>query len=361
MILVSCFSNERNAMCDMYKNIINAMPNKKDIVVIIPSAYEKDEFSSEFAYKIKENITSIKRKNKRLIYMARYMYLLKKKLKSYDIKHVYFQNDVFLYNIIIFFLYGKKVSYTLWLHDPILHDGVCKRERIYRNLSIKTYFKTMKKFIISYHAAFNLIDEKNPLNAYKSDMCVLQLPQMPELEFPEIKNTKDTYLYDFIFFGRIEIYKGLELFLDAFKNIFSKKLLIVGTGNDEAKITEMTSGDERITFINQYVTNQELARFIKSAKCVVLPYKSATGSQTVSIANYYNRIVLATKVGCFPEYIEEGKNGFFIEDYTVDAMKSALEKVDYYINICTPDRIKSVYDKFDINRIAAQLYHEIIS
>lgn len=29
MILVSCFSNERNAMCDMYKNIINAMPNKK--------------------------------------------------------------------------------------------------------------------------------------------------------------------------------------------------------------------------------------------------------------------------------------------------------------------------------------------
>lgn len=361
MILACCFSNERNAMCDMYKNIINAMPNKENMAVIIPYAYKEEEFSDDIRFKIKENITQIKNKKKRLIHMLLYMHSLSERMKEYKIQQVYFQNDIFLYNMIIFLLYRNNVNYTLWLHDPILHEGTKRQEKLYRTLSIHTYFKVIKKFIVSYNSAIDSIDIMNPLNKYKKNMKVLRLPQMPEIEFPAIRKLKADCIYDFIFFGRIEIYKGLELFLDAFKDFPQKKLLIVGTGSDEEKIKKIATLNDRITFINRYVTNQELAQYIVNSKCVVLPYKSATGSQTVSIANYYDRIVMATKVGCFPEYIIEGENGFFIEDYTIDAMRSALKKADYYINICTPKKIKSVYDKFDIDEIAKKLYNEIVS
>ena len=78
MILACCFGKERCAMCDMYKNVMNSMPNKKNIVVIIPSAYGEDEFSNEFRDKIVENITNIKDKKKRLFYLIPYYFKLKK-------------------------------------------------------------------------------------------------------------------------------------------------------------------------------------------------------------------------------------------------------------------------------------------
>lgn len=362
MILCCCFGNKRSAMCDLYKNLLNSMPHKNDIIAIIPSAYSKNEFSDQLAARYVEDITSIKNKRKRFLYLFRYFFYLKNLLKKYDIEYIYFQNDTFMYNIIICLLYRLNVKYTLWLHDPILHDGTTRLESIYRTCSIYTYFHMVKKFILSYHAALDEVSFSSKLKQYRDKMVTLFLPQMPEMEFDDIKQQKEEPVYDYIFYGRIEEYKGLEVLVEAFKSIESeKKLLIVGSGRDEKNIKRIIQSNNNILFINQYVANRDLAQYIMQSKCVVLPYKSATGSQTIAIANYYDRIVIATKVGCFPEYIQEGKNGFFIDDYSVEAMKRALNQTDYYINKCTPEKIKSVYDKFDINKISYQLYNEIVS
>lgn len=352
-------------MSDLFKNLIDAMPSKDKIAIVIPAAYKDDVFSDDIGYKKVEDITATKSKIKRLLHWIPFFLHLKNELKYYDIDRVYLQNDMFTFNVIIWLMFRKNAKFTVWLHDPILHDGASKKERIHRFCSMVTYFHEVKNFILSYHSAYNDILNIKGLSHYKDRMKIISLPQMPEMEFADIANMKEKeniIEYDYIFFGRIEEYKGLELFIDAFRETVDKKrLLIVGTGKDEEKVKKKAALDYRIKFINRYVDNRELAKYIVKSKCVVLPYKSATGSQTVAIANYYGRIVMATKVGCFPEYIEEGKNGFFIEDYTVDAIKSALKKADHYINICTPEKIKSVYDKFDIHKIANQLYTEIIS
>ena len=362
MILACCFGNERCAMCDMYKNVMNAMPNKENIVVIIPSAYGKDEFSNEFRDRIVENITGIKNKKKRLVYLLPIYFKIKCILKKYPIQHVYFQNSNFIYDMIIWLIYGNQAQYTLWLHDPVLHEGVTRLERWYRRAALATYFHSIKTFILSYQDAKNVVKNSVDLCQFEQRMKVLYLPQMPEMEFMELKQEHIPIEYDYIFYGRIEEYKGLELFIEAFDQIADKKtLLIVGMGRDEKNIKEKIADNPRIKFLNQYAENQDLAKYIMMSKCVVLPYKSATGSQTIAIANYYGRMVLATKVGCFPEYIQEGENGFFIENYTVEAMKAALKKTDDYLSICTPEKIQKVYDKFDIKKIAHRLYQEIIS
>lgn len=365
MILACYFSKKRDAMSDLFKNLIEAMPSKEEIAVVIPSAYKDDTFSNNIGYKVVEDITSIKSKGKRLLYLIPFFFRLRKKLKKYNIDKIYLQNDIFIFNFLIWLMFRKSATFTLWLHDPILHEGVPKKEKIHRFFSMLTYFHEVKNFILSYHSIYDNISKIEGLSCYKNRMKVISLPQMPEMEFADIadmKNNLGIIEYDYIFFGRIEEYKGLELFIDAFREtVGKKKLLIVGTGNDEEIIKKKVNLDHRIKFINRYVDNRDLAKYIVKSKCVILPYKSATGSQTVAIANYYGRIVLATKVGCFPEYIREGENGFFIEDYTVEAMKDALKKVDYYIDCCTPEKIENIYNQFDINRIANQLYHEIIS
>ena len=225
-----------------------------------------------------------------------------------------------------------------------------------------TYFHSIKTFILSYQAANDVVKNSAELYQFEGKMEVLYLPQMPEMEFVSLREASIPIKYDYIFYGRIEEYKGLELFIEAFDQTANgRKLLIVGTGRDEENIKTKVKNNPQIEFLNHYVESQDLARYIMMSRCVVLPYKSATGSQTVAIANYYGRIVLATKVGCFPEYIQEGENGFFIENYTVEAMKIALEKTDEYLNICTPEKIQKVYDKFNIKKIASQLYQKIIS
>ena len=58
MILACYFGNERNAMGDGYKNLLNAFPNKKNIYVIIPHAYNESEFSTDFAGVVRENLSN---------------------------------------------------------------------------------------------------------------------------------------------------------------------------------------------------------------------------------------------------------------------------------------------------------------
>lgn len=360
MILCCCFGNKKSAMCDLYKDLVNDMSKKGDIIAIIPSAYTEEEFSDNLVAKIKENLTEIENKKKRLFYMMKYLFELKQIFSKYDITKVYFQNDAFIYNSIIYMACGLNVKYTIWLHDPVLHEGATRMERFYRKCSIHTHFHKVKRFIISYNAAMKDVISSPDLNRYAKKMKTIFLPQMKEMEFQDIRVKSKDIKYDYIFYGRIEEYKGLEMFIDAFLAFNDEKnLLIIGTGRDEENVKKKISNNPRITFINRYVSNRDLAEYIMESKCVVLPYKSATGSQTVAIANYYNRIVMATKVGCFPEYVEEGKNGFFIEDYTVEAMKKAIQKSDYYVDMCTPDKIASVYKKFDIHKISDELYQEI--
>ena len=70
-----------------------------------------------------------------------------------------------------------------------------------------------------------------------------------------------------------------------------------------------------------------MAIYIKKSKVVVLPYKTATGSQTVQISNYYGKPVLATRVGCFNEYVKNDINGIFIEEYSYQALKNSINIV----------------------------------
>ena len=351
MILCVLFSSRRAAIGDLYKDIVNNMPNKNNIVLVIPAAYSIDEFSNEFYLKVKEDI-SIEKKG-RLFKVTEFWINLFKKVDRKKIKHIYFHIDQLFCDFVLQ-IFCYKSRKTLWLHDPILHSGVPRKEYISRFLCKVLLFPFIDRYIFS---AKSLLMGQSKKIVKKS--CVIYLPQMYSMEFPEVK--KESIIeYDFIFFGRLEDYKGLDLLIETFNGRNDRTLLIVGRGAKEREIKKRVANINNISFINEYVDNIELAKMISMSKCVILPYKNATGSQTVAIANYYGKIVLASKVGCFNEYIIEGENGYFIDEYTVNGLNKAIDNLDYFINICKPEKIYNIYQKFDLNRITNQLYKEII-
>jgi glycosyltransferase involved in cell wall biosynthesis len=360
VILTVCLSNSRGAGEDMYKNFINFFPQKENLVCVFPYGYSEDEFSSDVFIKIKENVTAIDGKLKQIVAYKKMIEQLKLVIDMHQIQCVYLHFENFIFNS-LFVNACPNIHFTLWYHDPILHDGSSLKEKILRFLSKRIFINKIENIVVSYAGALEAI-QRDKAFSKKNKFHVIFLPQMPSMEFPDLVNSGNIK-YDFIFYGRIEKYKGINLLLSVLKDdkLKNVKLLIVGRGREEDNIRAICQVLKNVEFINEYVPDAELAKYITMAKFVILPYKTATGSQTIQIANYYNKLVLATKVGCFSEYINSGGNGFLVDEYSYTALKESILRM---MNIDTQEYMTTIqreYQKFNISNFADKLYKVIVS
>ncbi len=136
-----------------------------------------------------------------------------------------------------------------------------------------------------------------------------------------------------LFFGYVRRYKGLPVLLEAMPKLRHGKarLLVVGEfyhGGDEARETVRDLGiADRVTFVDRYVANEEVAPYFVAADAVILPYRSASQSGIVQIAYAFGRPVVATRVGGLPEVVDEGETGFLCEPENPDALASAIDRI----------------------------------
>lgn len=350
MILSICMSG-KNAVGDSFKNIMNAMPEREKMICVIPEGYGIAEFSSKFAQIIPDTISHAKR---RIVKAVLFAVKLREIIKKNRIKNVFIYFDNHWFNVIfIFFLFALNVKVSLWVHDPKIHLGANRKDRFIRWMNARFLFCKIDCFIVAYQFAVNELAENYGIG--KEKVKVIYLPCMTEIQFEDIKRKKVNVEYDFIFFGRIEAYKGLDILIKAAEKMPTIKLLIVGTGKYISIIEKQIMVCKNITLINRYVSDQELVMYIKKSKWAVLPYKIATGSQTVQIANYYGVPVVATKTGCFAEYVKENVNGVFVEKYDynalADTMNLALGK-----NIDGSEMQRYLEQTFSVDKISNILF-----
>lgn len=365
MVLSICLGAKKDAVGDLYKDIMNSFPNKKENIIIIPNAYNKEEFSSDFFKVFRERLSISKGRYNKIKEIYLLLKIINIFIKKYNINDIYIHTEQYFSFLFLLTFFIRKRNITLWFHDPILHDGSPKIVYLKREIAYFTYLKYAKNIIISYDNVMKEIKGNKFLEKLSKKFRVIYLPQMKEMEFEDIKNNINIkQKYDFIFYGRIEEYKGLDLLLEVFRNeeLQNIKLLIVGRGRKDKEIKGKIKNLTNIKFINEYVPNRDLAKYIMESKFVILPYKTATGTQTIQIANYYNKMVLTTKVGCFTEYIKEGKNGLFINRQEYKSLKEAiLNAMKYKIDDRQKLLINEEYKKFDLVKTANNLYSIINS
>ncbi|MBD3409092.1 MAG: glycosyltransferase [Ignavibacteriales bacterium] len=151
-----------------------------------------------------------------------------------------------------------------------------------------------------------------------------------------------------LFFGYIRKYKGLDILLDAMPAMIerdpSTKLLVGGEFYEDEesyrrKIDELGIGGA-VRMVNRFIPNEEVERFFVAADVVLLPYRSATQSAILNMTYSFRKPVVATRVGGFTEFIDDGETGVVVEPNDpaelakgVAKFYESRERVDYVANI----------------------------
>ena len=139
----------------------------------------------------------------------------------------------------------------------------------------------------------------------------------------------------FLFFGRIEGYKGLNILVDAFqiaKQIHPDiSLTIAGKGPIEDRVKSLIL-QLGIQSIDRWIPDDELSEIIADCGVMVMPYLSATQSGVAAVALGNGMPSIATDVGALPEQIIDRKNGIIVPPNDVRALAAAMvdfAKQDY--------------------------------
>jgi glycosyltransferase involved in cell wall biosynthesis len=139
-----------------------------------------------------------------------------------------------------------------------------------------------------------------------------------------------------LFFGLIRPYKGLDDLIRAFDSIPPDRideywLTIVGETwggwTLPGDLVAQSRYRDRITFINRYVSDDEVDGIFAGADVALLPYRRSSQSGALHIAMHYGLPVIVTAVGGLVEAVGDYEGAIVIEPENVSALNKAIEHV----------------------------------
>lgn len=144
-----------------------------------------------------------------------------------------------------------------------------------------------------------------------------------------------------LFFGIIKPYKGLEFLALALAYLKEKcpsfRLVIAGKIDTDChgywkgieRIIEKHNLNDLVIKRLEFIPDDEIELYFKSADVLILPYKHIFQSGILFIAYNFGLPVIVTDVGSLREYIVEGKTGFVCKPQNY---RDLAEKIDNYFH-----------------------------
>lgn len=183
-------------------------------------------------------------------------------------------------------------------------------------------FRTQKPHIIINHPLYSHFGEKLQREEAEKKLGLI----------PGKKNI--------LFFGLIRQYKGLDILLDAFRELDeSYQLIIAGEpyGSFEPyrkQIDGLGEGASRVKLFPRYIKDSEVKDYFSAADVTVLPYRSATQSGISSVSYHFEVPMIVTSVGGLRETIGDRGTGIVAEKVTPECIRKEIER--YFLD----DRIR---------------------
>ncbi len=166
-----------------------------------------------------------------------------------------------------------------------------------------------------------------------------------------------------LFFGFIREYKGLGVLLEAVAELKSKmdfQLLVAGefySNEEKYKQRIIDLGLENyIILFSDFIPQDEVKYYFSACDVVVLPYKSATQSGIVQIANNFVKPMISTNVGGLSEVIIDGKTGYLVEkENPTELAKSILKYFEENRETDFSENIRVDKEKYSWKNFANEL------
>lgn len=122
---------------------------------------------------------------------------------------------------------------------------------------------------------------------------------------------------NFLFFGRIQKYKGLHVLSKAFAEVQKQypdvHMTVAGSG-DFSEYEEEYAALSNCTVMNKYINDDEIAYlFSRPNTVVVMPYIDATQSGISGMAYNYETPIISSDTGGLREQLFDGEVGVFVK------------------------------------------------
>lgn len=245
---------------------------------------------------------------------------------------------------------NQSILQLLTMHDAGNYHPTNKinfRNRLanlYNEVLAKRFFKKVNKFLLLSEESYATFKLNQPKYANKLLLMNLgaHLPDAQEILPIEIEKIMGEPFY--LFFGRIDKYKGITNLLNAYKK--SKcpyPLVIAGSGKLTDEELSLCGGCNNVILINRYILDGEMKWLLKHSMAVCLPYIEATQSGVIPLAYCYEKPVLVSDLAGLTQFVKDTETGY-INRRTEDWIKR--------FNTCTFNQymtmktsIKEYYEK----------------
>ena len=136
-------------------------------------------------------------------------------------------------------------------------------------------------------------------------------------------------------FGIIRPFKGVEVLIEAFDSLppdvaREYRLTVVGETWEgwtrPAEMIEESRYRDRITFVNRYVSDDEVAAAFAAADVAVLPYRRSSQSGPLHVAMHYGLPVVVTAVGGLVEAVQDYEGAILVEPGDPAALAKAIQR-----------------------------------
>lgn len=310
-ILIISFS-VNGAMGDNFKQVTRYLTNSNNVHVLTNIGISATDLGTNNICNVGFNRKNITNFINPISYHKIYQYV---KNTQFDVAFILSPHplNIYIYHIID---NSKIVTYV---HDHVPHSGVKGLDALFLNIQLKYFYRRSKKIIVSCNWIKHDILSKHFIKK-ENLIDVNYLGLLENHLYPNDSIKEDI---DVLFFGRIEYYKGLDTLIESAKQLDKYKFYIIGKGDikETFKIKEIPVN---CSHVNYYISDKDLAEYIQRSKLIVLPYRDATGTQTIQSIFYYKKPIIATNVGCFPEYITDQHDGMIIPTESPNALANAI-------------------------------------
>jgi len=209
----------------------------------------------------------------------------------------------------------------LTVHDPLPHSS---EDTWLNRFHRKTAMRLINHFILLNHHQRDAFVNHYGLRqeqVFESRLSIYtHLLQTPA----QLPNDAPGYV---LFIGSINTHKGVDYLCHAMQLVHKQhpdaRLVVAGSGHLYFDITPYTE-QGFVKLYNRYLSDAELAGFIRQAAFVVCPYIDATQSGVIMSSFALDKPVIATNVGGLPEMVEHGRHGLIVPPRDADALANAI-------------------------------------
>lgn len=229
-------------------------------------------------------------------------------------------------------LIGSKIRQAVVVHDVTPHPEYFNLIRYfnlcYCSLLFRMSLKLFEFIICLSQNSAGIFCNHYP--RYSKKIIIIPLGAHLIYQGNDSENFRNENTY-YLFFGRIDRYKGLETLLQAYSTDQDNKLpalIIAGKGTlskIEKRLLERLKNN--VTHINEYIEEEKMVNLFVNARAIILPYIETSQSGVLAIAFQLGKPVIASDLPGFKEFVKHRETGLLFKVKDSDALYQCIREM----------------------------------